>query len=810
MSIRTHSMPVFMLTLVLSASALSACGGAEARKARHFDKAQNFLAAGNLEKARIEFQNVLQIAPRDAEARFEMGVIDEKLANPREAAQFYQAALDIEPDHLGARTKLARIYLFAGAPDRALDMIAPAIDKHPQDAELLAVRAAARLQQKNLSGARDDAEQAVHLAPTNEDAVAVLAGLYRSTGDSDRARVLLEQSIKAIPTSVDLRLILAQIYAAQNKNSESEAILVDLVRLKPEDKAHRLRLSQFYARVDQLDAAERTLREAIKALPADDDVKEALVDFLVQRRSPDVAERELKAMIAADPKNSKLRLDLAAFYETNRHPEKAEVVYQALIDSERLGPAGLAARDRLAALHAARGDTDRALELVAEVLAKSPRDDDALFLRGNIMLAQRNPRAAISDLRAVLRDQPNAVGVLRTLARAHLANGEPAIAEETLRNAAEANPKDPALQLEFAQLLIELGKAAQAQPILAALVKAHPQNTDALDAQFRVGMLTKDYATAKADAEALVAMRPKSAAAYLYEGKVAEAENRNSDAIAIYAKAVEAQPDAFEPLQDEMRLLVAAKRADEAMRRLNDLAARYPSNPLGPDAEGELLLRDGKVQEAREEFKKAIARAPKWWIPYRDLAATQLADKNPDAAIEVLRQAKPIVDQPDALGMELASVLDRLGKPEAAMTEYEAVLHRNPQAEVAANNLAMLLANFRSDTASLDRAKVLAARFADSPNPSFLDTYGWVLYKRGETAASVPILERVVAKAANDPVAHYHLGMAQSQLGSSVEARANLSFAVDSGNKFAGLDEAKATLDRLAKMPAASATLPKS
>jgi Flp pilus assembly protein TadD len=192
------------------------------------------------------------------------------------------------------------------------------------------------------------------------------------------------------------------------------------------------------------------------------------------------------------------------------------------------------------------------------------------------------------------------------------------------------------------------------------------------------------------------------------------------------------------------------------------------------------------------------------------LAATQLADKNADAAIETLEKAKPVVDQPVALGMELASVLDRLGRTDAAMAEYEAVLHRNPQAEVAANNLAMLLANYKSDTASLDRAKVLAARFADSPNPSYLDTYGWVLYKRGETAASVPILERVVAKAANDPVAHYHLGMAQSQVGASVEARANLSFAVGSGNKFAGLDEAKATLDRLAKMPAASAPLPKS
>jgi predicted Zn-dependent protease len=120
---------------------------------------------------------------------------------------------------------------------------------------------------------------------------------------------------------------------------------------------------------------------------------------------------------------------------------------------------------------------------------------------------------------------------------------------------------------------------------------------------------------------------------------------------------------------------------------------------------------------------------------------------------------------------------------------------------VAANNLAMLLVTFKKDAASVARAKSLSARFADSTNPSYLDTYGWVLFKNGEAAASVPILERVVSKAPNAPVALYHLGMAQSRNGSNAQALGNLSRAVNSGAKFSGLDEAKATLDELAKLP---------
>ena len=56
-------------------------------------------------------------------------------------------------------------------------------------------------------------------------------------------------------------------------------------------------------------------------------------------------------------------------------------------------------------------DTAGAEKLLAEVLAKSPRDNDALILRGNLALAQQDPKSAITGSAPVLRDQPNAVGV---------------------------------------------------------------------------------------------------------------------------------------------------------------------------------------------------------------------------------------------------------------------------------------------------------------------------------------------------------------------------------------------------------------
>jgi hypothetical protein len=46
--------------------------------------------------------------------------------------------------------------------------------------------------------------------------------------------------------------------------------------------------------------------------------------------------------------------------------------------------------------------------------------------------------------------------------------------------------------------------------------------------------------------------------------------------------------------------------------------------------------------------------------------------------------------------------------------------------------------------------------------------------------------------------------MAQSQAGRTAQARDNLTRAVNSGAKFSGLDEAKATLEKLAKLPSSA------
>jgi len=793
----------------LAAIALAGCGGADARKARHLEKGQAFLAAKNFEKARVEFRNALQIAPNDGEARFENGLVDEKLGNPREAAQFYQGAIDVDADNVRARIALGRLYVMGGAPDRALETIKPSIEKHPDDAGLLTVRAAARIQLKDSDGALADAERAVQMAPNSQDSVAVLAGIYKSRNETDKAQALLEGAVKRMPDSVDLRLVLAQIDSSLGQESKVEALLIDLVRLNPAERAHRLRLAQFYARLNHPDEAERALRDGIKALPNDRELKLSLINFLAARRSRDVAAKELDNMIAANPKDYDLRLAQAQFYEQGKEYPRAEAILKDVIAAAGLDSMGITARNRLAALKVQNNDIAGAEKLLAEVLAKSPRDNDALILRGNLALAQKDPKSAIADLRSVLRDQPNAIGVMRSLARAHLANGEPALAEETMRRAVDANPKDAGARLDLAQLLAELGKPEQAKPVIDELVKQQPDNMTALETQFKVAAATGDRAEARAASDGMVATHPKMALGYLDQGAVAESEQRLDEALRLYSTALDLQPEATEPLEALVRVLVKLKRTPEALKRLDAVAAQFPTVPVALNLKGEVLLSTQHAADAEAAFKSAIERQPKWWVPYRGLAAAQAADHNVDGALATLRDAAAKVQQPQPLQTELANFLEHQGKADDAIQIYDDELRKDPQSDVAANNLAMLLVTYRKDPQSLDRAKALSARFASSSNAVFLDTYGWVLYKRGESAAAVAALQTVVSKTPDSPVSLYHLGMAQASAGQGDAARDNLMRSLKSGKNFSGMDEAKATLEKLATVGASNSTPPK-
>lgn len=787
-------------TAVLCMAVLcTACAGADSRKASYLTRGEEYFAERNYDKARVEVRNALQIDPKFVAARYLAGRVAEKKGEVREAVGQYQAALDEDGKFNAARAALARLYMLGGLPDKALEMVEEGLKTEPDNAALLTVRAAVQAQKGRLVAAAEDAEAAYGKTPTDEYTLSVLASVYSQSARLDKAIEVIQAGVRALPKNVDLRIVLADLENSRKNREAVETQLKEVVNLEPEVLSHRIRLAQFYMSSRDVAAAEGVLRAAVKALPDKQDTKLALIDFLWSQRGEDLAMSEMQAMVQREPKNDDLKLTLGSYWERQQKLAEASALYQQVVERARTEPAGLKARNRLAALAVKNNEPVRAQQLIAEVLKENPGDNDALILRANLALQQGDASTAVTDLRTVLRDQPSSAPLLRALAQAHLRSGETALAEEALRSALQSNPGDLPTRKALAQLLLQQGKADQVRPLVEPLstIQALGNDAEILDVQFRAEMLTKDFDAAQATAEKVQHLRPKQAAGWYYAGLVAEARQQRDVARKAYEAAFERQPDVAESLTALVRMDIADKQSRRALQRLDEVVTRNPQNAVAHNLRGELLLADKQWSPAQASFNKAIEHAPKWWTPYRGLALTQLGQKQNDVAVMTYERGIEAT-RAAALSSELAALHERSGKPDQAIKVYEQWVAREPRSQLAANNLSMLLLNYRQDKPSLERAAQLAETLVGSTDASMLDTRGWAKYRNGDTQGALNLLQQA-ASSSDSPTVRYHLGMAQLRNGDQASARDNLRAAVDSGKAFFGIEEAKNTLSQLSR-----------
>ena len=781
---------------VVCAIVLCGCGGAQSRLANHMERGQRYFAQGDFTKASIEFRNAMQIAPKDPEALVMAGRTAEKLGRLRDALGLYQTVVETKPDNVEAREDLGRLMALHGQPDRALELIGPALAKHPDDAALLTIRAAARLAQKDSAGAQADAERALQLAPANEEAILFRAGMYANAGDLDKATALVTGGLAKLPTSVDLREALVSLYQASHEPGKAEEQLRALVTQKPQEPQFRYELATLYTQENKLDDAEHELREAVKVVHSDD-ARLRLVGFLTTRRDVATGEKALREFITADPKDYDLRLALGALLQGSGKTNDAERAYGEIVHDDGTGPSSLIARDRIAAIQTNRGQYDDARKLVDEVLQNSPRDSMALGLRGEIDIARRDPSSAISDLRAALRDQPQAVVLHQLLAKAYVANGNPALAEESLRAAVEQIPTSTQLRLDLAALLLQTQRVDQGMKLLEETARAAPQDPYVREALARAYLAKRDFTSARATAEALKSLRPDSSVGSYLAGLAARGQNQLDDAQQELTHALALQPQSSDVLSALAQLDMARGHADQAIALVTDAAEHPHPNAFAFNLLGELYLSQRKADLAKAPLSRAMELAPKWWVPYRNLAIAKYGSGDAAGAIDTYVAGIKAAPNEPTLVVELGQLYQKQGRIDDAIASYEAWVRQNPHAPVVANNLAMLLVDNKQDRASLDQARDLTNGFASSTNSSLLDTNGWVHLKRSEYTEALSVLQRALALAPDSKEIHYHLGLVELRMGQTDRARSDLETALSGAAKFQGADDARTVLASL-------------
>ncbi|MBD0326141.1 MAG: tetratricopeptide repeat protein, partial [Pyrinomonadaceae bacterium] len=376
----------FISALLIATLAFSGCKNAEASKAEHLKRGEQFLKEKKFQEASIEFRNAIQIDDRLAAAHWGLAQAYEGLQRYAEAVQEIQRTIDLDPNHLDSRVRLGNYYM---------------VGRQPNIAE------AERLAKEVLAKDPNFIEGHILMATV----------LYaQDKAHPERALASLNRAIEIDPKRVESYLSLARFYTTINDAKKAEETLRRAVEVNPASALAHAEYGRFLVAQNRAGEAESEFKKAVEVEPTSRDARMALGSFYIVSKQLDKAEEVYKALAEMEKDKPDGRALLADFYSTINRPDDAIRVYQEIVAQS---PDYTRGRYRLGEIMLGRGDTQGAAAQVAEVLKKNERDSQGLMLRARIRMQANDNRAAIEDLKEVLKQEPNSRGGLYYMADAN-------------------------------------------------------------------------------------------------------------------------------------------------------------------------------------------------------------------------------------------------------------------------------------------------------------------------------------------------------------------------------------------------------
>jgi tetratricopeptide (TPR) repeat protein len=783
---------LFCLTLLF----VSACADKEESIQKYFDRGMELFDQGNFTKARLEFKNVLQIDPKDANAYYMFGQIEEKDENWPKAYALFLRATELDPKHADAQVHLGTIFALAGETEKALAAADKALEVKPNDAAAMVLKGFIKAKMGEKDAAINEVLSVIESDPSNVEASSLLAALYADQGEIERAIRIAEESLTQHTDRAASYLLLARLYAQANKNDEVVKVLSDLIKSKPDDLQNRLHLVSYYQKQGESEQAVKVLQQAIADLPDNMDAKLALIALYKNTGATERAQALLEQYVNEAPEHSGLKLELARHYLATERKDQAYKILSQVIELADRSKEGLAARTLKAGALVKEQALDEAKVLLEEVLEADPKFKDALLIRAGLALVGDDADKGIADLRTLLREDPTYVKAHRLKARAHLKKGEVELAKQSLEDAIKVRPDEAAANFELVQLLINTREFDDAVEVLQKMRRFVPNDIKVLQALALVQEKLKRWNEVGKVADTLATKHPENPLGYYYRGVSHLNRNMAASSIEDFEKVLDIKPNSIEALVGLAKSLFAMKKPDDALQRIEEVVATNPEHFAALNLKGEVHLSQKQWDQAEEAFDKARTLRPQWPVPYRNLVNLNILKGNRDGVTGLLIEGFEKTGDP-VLGVDLANSFSRADRYQDAIEVYEKILKKQPKHLLASNNLAMLLLKGEADQVGLDKALQLVEGFELSENPIILDTLGWVHIKRGEVDKALPILQRAARKGSGLPDIDYHLGIAYYQQGQMESAKRHINTALASEKPFDGIEEAKVLLSKI-------------
>ena len=225
-------------------------------------------------------------------------------------------------------------------------------------------------------------------------------------------------------------------------------------------------------------------------------------------------------------------------------------------------------------------------------------------------------------------------------------------------------------------------------------------------------------------------------------------ENKISDAISRLEEIIKENPDNYYAWEKLLILYLQSKDYSKLLKLGEECATKFNTSFTAKILYANGALELGKYSLALDELKKAEI----------------LAGDNKEFLVQVLTMR--------------ADIYYRMKEYVKAFETFREAMKTNNNDLTVINNYAYYLAE---QNTNLKEAEEMAKRVIEKEkeNSTYLDTYGWVLYKRGKFQEAVKIMEDAIKNRKNpDAVMYEHLGYIYKKLKNCNEAIKNWNIAI--------------------------------
>ncbi len=494
-----------------------------------------------------------------------------------------------------------------------------------------------------------------------------------------------------------------------------------------------------YFLLEDFDQALKLFQKAHTLTPANAALNYKIAETNLMLQKAGTAVPYAQAAIAQDSKNTYYYLLLAQLYAEQKQYTEAAQTYNALLQHV---PGSEQYLFNLADLYISQSRFDDALNTYERVEKQFGPLEQVSINRQQIYMRQKNVSKALAEGEKLIATNPTEIRYFLAQAELYNASQKPDQAIQTLQRALHLEPENPFAHLMLSDLNRQKGNLQESE---RQVKKAFESRELDIDTKVRILVdFIRQLPNPELENVALELVKlttdahPEEAKAFAVAGDLQSIVGKKDLARNNYLKAVKLDDSHFKIWQQIVLLDAELSQADSLVAHSEQALELFPNQAV-------FWFYNGTGHLIEKKFDKAVKSLEH---------GKRLSASEPELAMQ--------------FNIQLGDSYNALKNYSKSDEAYEAALAIDANNDHVLNNYSYFL-SMRNE--KLPKAKEMASRLVkkNPNNPTYLDTYAWVLYKMEDYAAALKYLEEAITLS-DDATIVEHYGDVLFKIGKKEDA----------------------------------------